>query len=104
MKTHIKPVMGVFRLDEVYTFSELRRRGFGSEALRAMQSKGLLARVTGRQKIVLGADLIEYFAGLEPESTSAASKQNEQPEPPSLEPEPRPAAPKQKKQLAVVAD
>lgn len=78
MNPQAQPVAGVFRPDEVYTFSELRRRGFGSDALRKMQSGGLLARVSGRQKIVLGCDLLDYFAGLQPVSQPGASKQNEQ--------------------------
>ena len=68
MKTESDSItaVGVFRPDEVYTFAELRRRGFGSAALREMQRNGLLTRESGRQKVVLGSDLLDYFANLEP--------------------------------------
>ena len=64
---------GAFRSDAAYTFKELNRRGFGPAALREMQRNGLRSRECGRQKIVLGCDLLEFFESLEPVTLRATS-------------------------------
>ena len=55
---------GVFTASAAYSFDALRARGFGSAALREMQKQGLKARLVGRQKIVLGSDLLAFFEQL----------------------------------------
>lgn len=59
-----QPAAGVFHAGAAYTFQELRRRGFGAAALREMQRNGLPSRECGRQKLVLGEDLIDHLKGL----------------------------------------
>ena len=63
---------GVFHPGAAYTFHELRRRGFGAAALREMQRHGLQARRIGKQKIVLGADLLAYFEAAPVETLSGS--------------------------------
>lgn len=55
---------GVFSAHECYTFRELRRRGLKATLLRLMQARGMKARRLGKDKIVLGSDLLEFFATL----------------------------------------
>ena len=55
---------GVFDPRCAYSFSALQARGFKAAALREMQRRGLAARRAGRLKVVLGADLMNYFESL----------------------------------------
>lgn len=55
---------GVFLAGALYSFPELRRRGFGATLLREMQKAGLATKKCGRMKFVLGSDLLGYFAAL----------------------------------------
>jgi hypothetical protein len=66
---------GVFFSQAAYTFAELRRRGFGAAALRELQRSGLPSREVGRQKLVLGEDLIEHLKNLPPVTLPAKEKQ-----------------------------
>lgn len=52
---------GTFNATCAYSFAALRARGFGGATLREMQRNGLKARRVGKQKIVLGTDLLAYF-------------------------------------------
>lgn len=66
------PTPGTFNSAVAYSFQELGRRGFGSAALREMQRRGLPARRVGKVKIVLGSDLLDYFAALPVERLDAS--------------------------------
>lgn len=63
---------GSFNAACAYSFAALRARGFGGATLREMQRKGLKARRIGKQKIVLGADLLAYFEAAPVETLSGS--------------------------------
>ena len=52
---------GVIKADELYTFPEFKKRtGLGQAAIREAKKRGLVVRQIGRNKYVLGADIIEF--------------------------------------------
>jgi hypothetical protein len=56
---------GVIRADELYRLREVcRRLNWREHALRQARAAGLPMIVFGREKFVLGSDVIEFFRGL----------------------------------------
>ena len=65
--THKGPhnASGVVRGDEVYSLTELRRRlQWGEHATRMAKAAGLRLVPFGREKFVLGADVLAFFRKL----------------------------------------
>ena len=59
------PAVGVIRGDEVYRLQEFQRRfGWREHAVRQARAAGLRMISFGREKYILGADVLAFFRGL----------------------------------------
>jgi hypothetical protein len=65
--------LGVIRADEVYSLREFARRfRWGEHALRQARAAGLRTATFGREKFVLGTDVLSFFHQLAERQTAVA--------------------------------
>ncbi len=63
--------LGAIHAEEAYPLREMcRRLGLGPKGWRTLRNTGLPVRIVGRQRFVLGRDLIDHLASLPVEGDS----------------------------------
>ena len=57
--------LGPIRSDELYPLRELcRRLGLGTKGWRTLRNSGVPVRIVGKQRFVLGSELLRHFEAL----------------------------------------
>ena len=68
------PIMGEIAADRVYNLKAFcRRMAWGEHAVRQARAAGLRMVAFGRERFVLGADVLDFFRGLADRQAAAVS-------------------------------